>query len=652
MNKAVKPIVAIVILGAIGYGVGSYYATKIAKEHVAMTATKIQAQSSHIEKITYGDISANVFSLFTHDVAIENVKVYLKSLPKNPIVINNLDVDNYEVDASDVTKKFNISFKGLHLDNANQLLQQSLDVYSTDKSQMPVDKHDTEFAQKMLDKYLKSEASGSFDYSAKDSVLKTNLQIISGNGPLMHFSSEFDHYKIAKPVNYTTDGFWSAFANAKINKFAWNLDIQNMIDPKLITAQYPKLSYFMKDLALSMRSNIVYSANDNKLGFDFMVTNNKKKNIEMSTSIDDLKLGDYTMTVLANGKLHDAVSDAYIGFSKALANVSLTVPADLISATSPYSAKIVQDLGYKDYTISYNHNEVYDPKTKLENGDLVIGLQTNVPDTGASLSSAYQITINNKIMVKDIVEQLSKSLANAEQDGAEQGTNQLTQLVQTLKSESAFDGMYNVDSFSFTFKNQSLYQDGIKVFATMSNQKPVDIQKMIEGVVGKSAAEAKGVIKKPALMAANNFVQSPNEIKLVITPKGKLTGTDISNFLIAPIEGYQNMSQEGDKIDQQFETSMRDLQLRQHQAEADKAEARLETSQADGVKNASDSNPVKQDAVAVKVDYAAEEKALLDAYSKQSNQLTVKYTEQQKAPVATFTNKLNFVFSSGSTKAK
>ena len=652
MNKAVKPIVAIVILGAIGYGVGSYYATKIAKEHVAMTATKIQAQSSHIEKITYGDISANVFSLFTHDVAIENVKVYLKSLPKNPIVINSLNVDNYEVDGQNITQKFNISFKGLHLDNANQLLQQSLDVYSTDKNQMPVDKHDTEFAQKILDKYLKSEASGSFDYSAKNAVLKTNLQIVSGNDPLMHFSSEFNHYKIAKPVNYTTDGFWSAFANAKIDKFTWNLDIQNMIDPKLITAQYPKLSYFMKDLALNMQSNIVYSANDNKLGFDFVVTNNKKKNVDISTSIDDFKLGNYTLTELVNGKLHDAASDAYIGLSKALVNVSLTVPADLISATSPYSAKIVQELGYKDYTASYNHNEVYDPKIKLEKGDLVIGLQTNVPNTGASLSSAYQITINDKIMVKDIVEQLRKSLANAEQDSTDQNVDQLTQLVQTLKSESAFDGMYNVDSLSFTFKNQSLYQDGIKVFGTMSNQKPADIQKMIEGVVGKSAAEAKGTIRKPALTAVNNFVQSPNEIKLVITPKDKLSGTDISNFLIARIEDYQKMSQESDKMDQQFETSMRDLQLRQHQAEADKAEVRLETSQSEGVKNAGGSDPVKQDAVAVKVDYAAEEKALLDAYSKQSNQLSINYAEQQKTAVETFTNKLNFVFSSVASKSK
>ena len=398
MKKLVKPIVGVVILGVLGYAGGTYYSNKIAKEHVDTLIQKISKEHSGISKITYQGVHANIFSFLEHDIELTNVEVYLKKLPENPLIIKEFDVDNLSFNQEQVPQSFSVEFEGLHIDNANKLLQQSLEVYSTDKNKMPKNKENLKLGKRILDKYLKSNLSGGVTYSSSKKQLVAQFSVKDENSLLMSFDLNFNDYKITKPFDNEGNNIRLAFNNAKLNNLMWDLDIKDLINPKMISKQYPALLPFINNLHVSLNSKVKYSALTKQFKFNFIMENENKKNIDISMNINDIKIGQYSFLELAKEGVDRAISSAYVGLSKVHIDLSTTIPSAVIENMSPLAVNIIKELGYKDYTVTYKHNEMYNPATHLEKSDMSVGLENL-----ASLTANYQMTVDGKIMLEDLI---------------------------------------------------------------------------------------------------------------------------------------------------------------------------------------------------------------------------------------------------------
>lgn len=121
-------VIAIIVIVFVAFFVASYFTQQKATKAAQQLLAKIQkANPKLINKITLANVNSNALDYLQHRVKLVGIKVTLAALPKNPIVIGQATLKDYQVSSNGTPSEFKLTLQGIHLQDLSGLILQEVE---------------------------------------------------------------------------------------------------------------------------------------------------------------------------------------------------------------------------------------------------------------------------------------------------------------------------------------------------------------------------------------------------------------------------------------------------------------------------------------------------------------------------------------------
>ena len=529
MAKYVKTGVSIVVALGVAYGIGSYYANSMADREASKVTKMIKERSPSIQEVHYSSVSAGFFSLFTHSVQVNDVKVTFADMPEHPVHIKRLGLDHVNVNNNSVPTYFEVSIDDATIHNSDKLVEQAFDTrnQSSRKAYGHLSKNNvtvSEKRQQAINQYIASiarqYAGGKLDahvtYSAKNAELSMHSDVKVDGDSVYQVDTSLSHYIIAKGPH----GFTKAFTNARIKKLDYRLDLHEVGDKHILTRAFPQYQRMIANLDPELKLHLGYSAKSQDLAFTFDLTNNKALKLKLDSSLHDVRLDQYPLPRLQKKQhLHKAFQSAYIGRLNTETRLEADISQRMIAQLSPRYRRVFKQVfgdqklpAYIDVTNHYDYDSGGQGKETMALGIEKLG--------HVNLLSEY--VYKNKLTL----EQLASHMQGAARTGSvvpevrhQPGKNQKAW-------HSPMPGNAQIRKLSLSMTNNGLMEDLTRFYAGVTNTRASQVTQALQGQLKQAASSASG-FHKQLFTSLSQYVANPESYQVTFTPKKKLTWEDL-----------------------------------------------------------------------------------------------------------------------------
>ena len=540
MSKLLKIGIPVLVILGLGYGVGYYYANKIAKEEANKAITAIKNKSPEIQNITYASVNAGFFSLFDHSVSINNVDIQLKSMPKNPIHINLVGIENIQIDQNKAPKSFEISYSGLSLSNANQFVQQYFknaniltnaypQLASTNMAvQAQNQQAINNYIQSVADQYANAKLSGDIHYKQKNKTLSIHATISVAGEVAYTFNSLFTNYEI----HNNPHGFINAFNQAKIAEFDYQLHLSKFGNKNIISKAFPDYKSVVDSANPNFDLQVKYLGKTKDLSFKANLINQTKLHngqdnnllVHSDVLLHNITLSKYTLQQLTHGDYTKAFEKAYFGKSDSQFHIASVITQKEIEVLPPqYQALVKKAFGKQKIEIFFDAKDNIDFDQKGKGSDVMrFGLRGM-----GDIKTYFDYQYTSKLYLKEVIDYIQTYMTDLKQD--QDNTSDV--MNQNLSQEIKLADKVAVNKAGLIINNQTLIQDLIKLYSGMSGQKPQQITKMFQQQLTALAMQSQTKFAKDFFNSLAEYLSKPEKYELSFIPKGKVTwGEVLQNY--------------------------------------------------------------------------------------------------------------------------
>ncbi|MFT6834138.1 MAG: hypothetical protein ACJA0H_000164 [Francisellaceae bacterium] len=534
MTKFIKigvPVI-VVVLG-VGYGIGSYYANDIANKEASKVTTRLKNKTPEIQNITYGSVNAGFFSIFTHSVKINDVKISLKQMPNNPIDIKTIRLEDINVDSNSIPQNFEVSFSGLSVSNVDKMVDQyflsnnnlTTSAYTQLSShQMSVQEQNkkiiNQYLKSIADQYAQAQLSGNLSYYGAKSQLSINTDVLVEGESIYQFDSLLSNYKIKE----ASHGFANALTSAKIESLDYKLHINKYGNKKILTDAFPQYKSVIDKVNPNFMLDIKYEAKTNDLSTKISLVNGKHVNIKSDILIHDVKLNKYTIAELQSSGINPAFDSAYFGKLNSTLNLSAKITKkDIEMMPLQYQKMVKMTFGNENLKLFFNTSKKLDfDKNGVGEDKITFGIK-DIGDVEAYSDFNY----TSKLYVKQVLKNINTSMNSI----SSSDKNQNTQMNLASKSDLALTKNIRLGKTVIEINNQSLIQDLIKLYGSASGQPPHIITQALQGQLQAMSGETTIKFQKDLFNSLAEYLNDPKKYSLTFMPKGNVTWADVlSNF--------------------------------------------------------------------------------------------------------------------------
>lgn len=190
-SKVLKLTVVVLVLLILAiYLIGGIYTRSQIAKSTNDFFLNVANNSPYIQDIEYADVSADIFAIWRHRAQINDVKIYIKGAPHNPLVVGSVVINDYQIGKNKQLESFDVALQNVHFKNLTKFFHR----IAPNNLKAIIPNRDVPLHADILIKYN----------GAKE-LLSLHVEIYDGQHNQTVLQMLFEHFVINKRLDNKTD---------------------------------------------------------------------------------------------------------------------------------------------------------------------------------------------------------------------------------------------------------------------------------------------------------------------------------------------------------------------------------------------------------------------------------------------------------------